>query len=181
MMEKTDVKTMKLSRTDLIKTCAASLLEEYGDELQAARVELRDARAIFALAVRQFVACRWKDLIASVCKETGGRDNRIEIRPLFEPRLGEDLPNYVSAVVLDGTDYDCNFRLQFSVPMDGPILELAGVILGDLEKVAELESRSTRVADMDAKARAKLIADALDSTSKGREALAALAAMRKAL
>lgn len=180
-MEKTEVKTMKLSRTDLIKTCAATLLDEYMDELLAAQKELGRRRSVLRTALQAFVGTRWADLLKTICEETGGRENRMEIRPLYVVRLGEDIPTYAPCVVLDGNDYDCNFRLQFNVPIGGPIRELADRILEQLAAVATLEARSTKVADMDAKARQQLIADALDSTPEGQQALSALTAMRKAL
>ena len=58
------------------------------------------------------------------------------------------------------------------------IRELAHALQGALRRQHELAAESTKVSAMDAKAREALIVEALDSSTAGAEALAALKRMR---
>lgn len=176
-----EVTTMKLSRTDLVKACSAALLDELEQERRESQRAVRIARAAFDKEVRVTVQLEYGGFLHKCLNSCEGRSARLETKVCVELIPGEDIPAHALVIVQDGTAYDCNFRVQLSVPLTGRLLAHAEKVIAAQVHLAEVTAASTRKTDMDAKARLKLVAEALDSTPEGREALDALSRMRKAL
>ena len=177
----TDAKVMNLTRKDLVKSCAAQLLVE----LEEDRVEATKATAVakkgFNHAVEAACLKSHRLLIAGVAEGTQGRSERWSFKVCHSLSHLAKMPQFVAVIVQDGTDYDYNFRLQFSVKITGEA-EVAAIHVREcMKEEAWLLARCTKVTAMDAKAREKLIGEALDSNPQGQEALAALKRMRAML
>lgn len=180
-MSPSDVKTMKLTRKDLVKSCAAQLLTEIEQEKLDAEAALVEAEAGLQNSARVACSTNFGFVIAEALKACGGRDKRVEYKVCSDIVPSGPLPEFVAVIVMDGTSYDNNFRLQFHVKVDGDVGLAAIAVRVAARRVLYANGASTRQRDLDTKAREKLIADALDSTEDGKTALFALARMRDGL
>lgn len=181
-MSPEDVKTMKVSRTDLVKAASAAMLEELRTTITIAEAELEESRGHFRDEAAEYVKQFHGDLIAQVVKACGGRADRLEYLVVSEIILGQPLPEICLILVRDGFSYDCNFTLQFAAGMrrdNNPIKRWAVIILRKLDTVEQAKAASQKKADLDSKAREALVKAALESTPEGQKALSALAQMRK--
>lgn len=173
-MNTEEIKAMKISRTDLVKTCAAEQMRELEDEDLELEVNYKRCKEKLEKALEHWVFDQHSALIKQVVEVTDGRTSNILYQTLF---IGEK-EGVVS--VSDGLSYDYNFKLQFRVSHTKVIYEF------DEYKSAHSASAKVSCAidnlsAMTTKAREDLIKEALDSTEEGKEALDALSRMRRAL
>lgn len=181
-MNTDEIKTMKISRTDLIKVCAAEMTQELTEARRAAEEAVMHARQKWCEMVERHCLVQFGHTIDTVMCGTQGHANRLVIRPLttvFEK--SSTLPDHVLVIVRDGHEHDCTFRLQLAVGMMDDMRTLAEEMRRLQSAAAQAYTAEYDNAAMSTKAREKLIKDALDSTPEGEAALAALKAMRKAL
>lgn len=164
-----------MNRGDLIKLVAQQLVAEAeAEKVDSVQAE-SDARRAFFDAVINRVRTEEQLLINTLLRRTSGNESRLVVDVKYTDG------NQCIAVVRDGEEYDCSFRVRLPVPITDSLLDKRNAWYAASVRVIDAEELGTTLGSVQKEAWTRVVGAVLDNTDAGNALLCAAASVRAEL